>query len=770
MAESPTASAATRSEAFLDAFFSPPNRLTRAACAADSGKRSSRFAPWLDLVRASPVICTVLPRWNGGESFDWYAIATDDAVLRGLKEELTAFVGPTWSTFRGQPAALDPDDPVDRAVLEFAGGRAFRFHDGGQPRPMFDALERLRAVWAMRPARTADTPRAVGRVLRDFHMALRNRNRDAAEEQLEYLRRRGQLIELNRLFLRVQMLDALGETSELLRLPHLADLLQARRPLAVTQALLAAVYRELVAPLEIDPTAALQRYREQVVPTYGSLLASDIGMRRPAALKMFMLGAAAAGDVRLRDRLMGVAQGDPPTLTTLQSFATLLMEEAPSATAAMPVAQADPLALAADAFDAGELGTAFELARIAPGSLRRALLLCRCAFEAPSLAADETALEAVFALPQVDYDTAMQRRIVREFVEAKLVTPVPRDPADAPPPVTDWPQWLDRLYAGALGDSAIELARQGSEEWNPVTLAARPQDIQSLAERLLDPPAAAAAVLNDSLPHLLRFFQRDDAWPRGTFGPVYGAMAYLLAQTSSGSDDDLALFSDLVEARLAAGISRGTYCDLVEATRALVETYAAPATVDWMLDMLEVFLARPRIDEVVLQDLVRRVGLQFFRHYTRLTQEQRLLLERSYRDANLPEEEFLNLLPRDEAKEPSSDGAVPADVDPLRKLAGKTIAVFTLNTRAAQAIEQLLPARVPGVKVQTIVEPDASKRMKQLAQQADVFVMTLGSAKHAATTFIADHRPKGMPLLRTGRWSRGSAGILSQLVSYACSI
>src|SRR5205085_515374 len=135
-------------------------------------------------------------------------------------------------------------------------------------------------------------------------------------------------------------------------------------------------------------------------------------------------------------------------------------------------------------------------------------------------------------------------------------------------------------------------------------------------------------------------------------------------------------------------------------------------------------LARPRADEAEFQELVRRVGFQFFQHQERLTPEQRLLLGRTYLNAELPQAEFENLLPRPaERKRDAATGAGAGQVDPLRKLAGKSIAVFTLNARAAQTIEQLLPTRIPGVKVETIVELDASKRMKQLAQQADVFVM-----------------------------------------------
>lgn len=99
----------------------------------------------------------------------------------------------------------------------------------------------------------------------------------------------------------------------------------------------------------------------------------------------------------------------------------------------------------------------------------------------------------------------------------------------------------------------------------------------------------------------------------------------------------------------------------------------------------------------------------------------------------------------------------------------KSIAIYTLNDRAAQVVSELLRDRVPGVTVHTNNDLAGTPRLKMLAQNADVFVMTLGSAKHAATDFIAANRSPAKPLLRTGKRSKGSSGILSQLIGHARS-
>src|SRR2546423_12107851 len=109
----------------LERFFAPPNRLTLDACRRDSRTNASKFAPWIERLRGEPKP-TVLPRWNGGSEFVWYAMAFSEAELRRLGEELLAFVGPTWSNFRGQRAELDASDPIEEMLLRVTGGAVFK--------------------------------------------------------------------------------------------------------------------------------------------------------------------------------------------------------------------------------------------------------------------------------------------------------------------------------------------------------------------------------------------------------------------------------------------------------------------------------------------------------------------------------------------------------------------------------------------------------------------------------------------------------------------
>lgn len=265
--------------------FGEGNKITLEQIETSPEERIARFRPWVERLTKADPKPTVLPCVREGKVVDWFGIAFSEKELRELGEALMAFVGPTYSTFRGQRASLDSSDPVEAAVLGLTGGKAFRFRGDDSPdgaRKIWQALELMRRVWEGRPDIQPVLPRALGRVLRDFHMSIRAGNRASAEEHLRYLEDSGRLDALNLLFLRVQLLAELGYWEELLRHPDLPDIIQVRRPLVVTRALIQAVYQRELTPYESEGDAAgvVQHFRDSVFPRYSSFT------RRGRALKI----------------------------------------------------------------------------------------------------------------------------------------------------------------------------------------------------------------------------------------------------------------------------------------------------------------------------------------------------------------------------------------------------------------------------------------------------------------------------------------------------
>src|SRR5207249_4538353 len=129
----------------------------------------------------------------------WYVLCSSPRTARLARDEVQAFLGPSYSNFEGRATQLDASDSVEAAVLAKHGANAFRLEV--PDRNILDAArERLRLLIRLqkeRPPRHAQRTRAAGRVLRDFEYALLANQEAAAADCIEELRAAGQLSAAN---------------------------------------------------------------------------------------------------------------------------------------------------------------------------------------------------------------------------------------------------------------------------------------------------------------------------------------------------------------------------------------------------------------------------------------------------------------------------------------------------------------------------------------------------------------------------------------------
>ncbi len=402
---------------FLERFFGTDNKFDLGRIERGEGNQA-KIRPWVELLTQAEPLPTVLPCWRE-HGVDWYGIALSERQLRSLSEELMAFVGPTCSTFRAQRAQLNLQDPVESAIYEFTRGAAVKFcgHDtNGTATAVWEALERMRRVGERRVKRATEYPSSTGRVLRDFYMALQAGDRSSAEKSLQYLLDQHRLDALNLLFLRVQLLAELKCWDELLALSEIPNLLQVRRPFAVTQALLQAVYRCELQHFEENnaPKGAVAYFHEAVFPRYSNLFAVRAGSKTPEVLKLFMLLAVGGEQLQpvLRDELLAIPGIENPHLRYLQQLAALLPDAAPHF-------EGDPLQRAEQVSKDGDYDQAFLLAWDATPSKEKVRLLLECAYELQTLAAERAALQAFDELTVDDQKALQAVRWNRDYL-AKL--------------------------------------------------------------------------------------------------------------------------------------------------------------------------------------------------------------------------------------------------------------------------------------------------------------------------------------------------------------
>ncbi len=313
-------------EQFIRAFFGPGNTVWPGLDPDSAAGRN--LVPFLQVLRHPTEVPVVLPRRrpDSEHQLTAYVIALDAAHATAVAELLTAFIGPSYSTFDGLPAQLDPGDPVDRAVIDFAGpSTTFTVSSptSAAQAQAWTALRQLQAAVKTRPVRAWHAPKPVGRLLAEFEVALAAGDNAASAGILEHLAASGGLSAANIAHLRIKRLTRLGRDSELLRMPCLADIVAANPPEPVKDAILAAIYTStLAASLEGGNLPAARRTLTETGELVPALLGCEPSRLSPQALAVVALAASLRQDISL----LGQLTNNPAEIDRIWQIAPALAE------------------------------------------------------------------------------------------------------------------------------------------------------------------------------------------------------------------------------------------------------------------------------------------------------------------------------------------------------------------------------------------------------------------------------------------------------------
>ncbi len=234
-----TAQDTARIEEFLGRFFGAGN---------DADSYTEIIEPFVKSLRRGDDAPAVLPRFvKERDTFALYVIAAGPSNIIPAADLIEAFAGPTYCT-KGDtaPAELDPRDPVEASVIDFAGtNRTFVVEAGsnpGQRAKLRTALTLMQRTVAARPPRLWHVPRPLGRLLAEFDASLAAGGEAASQAALDQLAAQGGITATNLAYLRVKRLDRLGRSKELLSMDGLANVLRQDPPLPVKEAVLNAIY------------------------------------------------------------------------------------------------------------------------------------------------------------------------------------------------------------------------------------------------------------------------------------------------------------------------------------------------------------------------------------------------------------------------------------------------------------------------------------------------------------------------------------------------
>lgn len=751
---------------FPERFFGPGNTLGWKDI--QEGKLNpdvlKQLEPWLeDLRTGADPLCLPRVRKNGG-GVEWYAISATDRGARALREQLMAFVGPSYAGPWLDWSRLKDGDPVDEALMQAAPGRVYRLR---VPRkeykdPIREKLLRMRALRKERPSRLAAVPRPTGRILGDFEHALRTRDGAAASAHIQELRRHGRLSAQNQLFLEVLRAESLVAWEEILQ-PRLFDtLLTLTRPRRVTQALIRALYaRKLRAFEEAGDAAGAIECFGTIWRASPGLFRTRRGMDAPEVTRCFMMLAAVAQPARpeLRDELLAALPTSAPDRPYLEALAALV----PTPRSPAP---ATDLHSARKAFEEGDVDRAFHEALTSPGGVERLALLLRCAREMDTLEAARQALAAVEVASPEERAALLSRAPLRTHHERLLelaTQPAAASAAVSASPVTipvDPGSWLERLRQPEPWPSALEVIERGMREWRRSEWVAAPERVEAIVKELGSArPPWGENVLRTSLPHLLSFLLPPGS-PERVLKPVLEQLATVIALDDQARVEQLQALTEVTEALIRTGLSPAEYRSALGSLRETWTRVNAASLGDWALDTLDMLVAQPAAEPETREGFFYDVATYLRQHERRTSRDQLLLLRELAKELRLSMPADLERGLDESREDPGTGGKWAAVLD------GKRIALYSLKEAVLERVAQIIKSLAPKARVTSFSDKaGGSASLKQHAVTADIFVIATAAATHAATGFIESNRRSDVPTLYAA--GQGSASMLRVLREFA---
>lgn len=732
---------------FLSHFFGPGNTLRWDAYCSEAMSTSSRelLAPLVaDYLDDSVAVLLPRVRESNPPTVEWYALARNSRQSRSLKEQLSAFIGPTFTDFTGQYASLDGTDPIERAVSDAFSPFVFRLRvvNHADRNEVRNQILLLRSFRDIHLDRATNAVRPIGRLLRDLEMSLVVRNIDTAWRYFDELRSRGRLSAHNLTFLKVRILATFGRWSDLLELPEWSSLTTIRRPARVTQGLLKAVYEAHFAEFENnqDIGGCVARFRE-LQPSFGTLFRARGELHDPATLKAFLIRSVAEREIRLdaMDAIVNVFNSYHERDAWVEQLAVFARAQVTTTSADGVHTEAERIDASRAACDLGDYDAAFANLLECKPSIVVVRQLLACSYEIDTLEASRRTMAFMEACPKDIRNDALSMRASRHIWDALTQEVVSDESSFTAEAIPDgWIAWIERLNNQGAWPAAAEIARHGSLEWGSGTFRGDVSKVSHFAELLLSNRSSDAdIILKNAVPELLTAFLPDGE-PIRDFKLIYLHLAYVLALDSSIGSDDLVALSSLTESILQCAPTKSAqsneFNDLLETLEAAWAHIAATKYVDWALQILDILIAFNVAQHAPVDRFLFQIGNRFREWTRRIRVDQWHFLDQLAKD--LGQSQWLaDILP-------VADDLQSTPRSLFERLKGQTVAIYTLTERLGRRAAEVLNERFEGVKISLIHDKKSSDRLVQLARNADIFVVNTWDATHAATNAIQANRPK----------------------------
>ncbi len=664
--------------------------------------------------------------WAGGPG-DWivapvsreprgfYLISKDPEGQRRGREVLRGFLGPAEAEFETTPLAPAVQE-VDRYLEEAGFVHLASVQRKGKVsrEQLLEHFEDMLATVNGKESRAKrPQPSQYLDLLRDFRLALAQREGRQAELALANVRLTGRLSAENLRFLKIELLGALGRWDELRDLDFLGDLLRARRPKAINEYLIEMIWRTEVAELvgkDIPPDVIHAECN--LGSSYGNVLSAIDVPGTEAGRALGVVVASALNDEDRLRRLFACAE-DPQEAAGLQRIAR-------RRTSARVSESVDVRGL----YEQGQHGAVIRAFVRAPDPMTADLAV-------ESILEAEDATHAPVVLETVESFIAEEslvpgRRLRRDLGE--LATLVGSRCAG-------WSEWGARISSGEQWLDGARILRAQHDKWTSLAQLSS-KDVVALSDNLVtawggvneDQILATLDILCEvaaevtSVPHTADFCD---------------AVQLLLAEQENVSGPVRNAYLRLLDQILTGAPAAERYRQVVGQAVDLWERISAPTAVNWGIGLADLLLVHPAADSGVRVEAISAIVGKARDFDQRSTFRQRTEIEVLAAEAGIPPRRL----------EPAATGL---DVV-WSKLNGKLVGLYSLLPRAADAFDRRLNALCSPKSVEGNADTVSTSALKHLADKADYMIVDTWHASHAAIDAIDAVISKDRQIFPRGR-------------------
>lgn len=252
--------------------------------------------PWLKLLQLVDYEgVTILPLYGNDQKITWYAMAGNDQNFAQLRNEITAFIGPSYSDFGAMGNELNPDDEQEGVLSQQFQNRVVKF-SAVPPNNNIKLESSLKLYYSLltrRPKIPDRTQRPFGVIRADFDRALLAGNADNAQKLLEELLATGRVNAEQRKCIEIRKLAGLGQYEAIARSTPLISSVSEICPLPAQTLvdIVVALYETYITPIEAigEYQNIVEAFKKYISKPFSSLFRERKGIRHPTLLRAFLL-------------------------------------------------------------------------------------------------------------------------------------------------------------------------------------------------------------------------------------------------------------------------------------------------------------------------------------------------------------------------------------------------------------------------------------------------------------------------------------------------